>query len=181
MIVVSEKLSAVRSEPVPVVPPPGDAATSCTDWTASPVDRAFTKVLRVSRTNNAVQLVGAFYDLIAEAASAPGDGVAEQPAGLACTRMSVQDDASELGLSVTELREAVRRTTGSTPQELALTTRLNNAKVLLAEEDLPVAAVARRVGYDDPAYFTRLFTVRVGMSPRGFRRFGSASGQVSSV
>jgi AraC-like DNA-binding protein len=95
--------------------------------------------------------------------------------------MSVQDYASELGLTVKELRDAVRRTTGSTPHELVLSTRLSNAKVLLAEEDLPVAVVARRVGYDDPAYFSRLFAARVGMSPVAFRRSGSLSGRISSL
>jgi AraC-like DNA-binding protein len=107
--------------------------------------------------------------------------VTAQLAELAGTPMSVQDYATELGLTVKQLREAVRRTTGSTPQELVLTTRLNNAKVLLAEEDLSVAAIARRVGYDDPAYFTRLFTARVGMSPRAFRRSGSLTGPISSL
>ena len=145
-----------------------------------PVDRAFTRLLRVSTTHNAVQTVSALYDLIAQAAPSSGDGVAAQLAELACTPLSVQDYAAELGLSVKELREAVRRTTGSTPQELVLTTRLNTAKSLLAEEDLSVAAIARQVGYDDPAYFTRLFTARVGVSPRAFRRFGSVSGRKSS-
>jgi AraC-like DNA-binding protein len=145
-----------------------------------PVDRAFTRLLRVSTTHNAVQTVAALYDLIAQAAPSSGDGVAAQLAELACTPLSVQDYAAELGLSVKELREAVRRTTGSTPQELVLTTRLNTAKSLLAEEDLSVAAIARQVGYDDPAYFTRLFTARVGVSPRAFRRFGSVSGRKSS-
>ena len=73
---------------------------------------------------------------IAQAAPPPTDGVAAQLAGLACTPMSVQGYAGELGLTVQELREAVRRTTGSTPHELILTTRLSTAKVLLAEEDL---------------------------------------------
>lgn len=147
---------------------------------ARPVDRAFTRLLRVSTTHNAVQTVAALYDLIAQAAPPPDDDVASQLAGLACKALSVQDYAAELGLSVRELREAVRRTTGSTPQELVLTTRLNTAKALLAEEDLSVAAIARRVGYDDPAYFTRLFTARVGLSPRAFRRSGSISGRISS-
>ena len=35
--------------------------------------------------------------------------------------------------------------------------------------------------YDDPAYFTRLFTARAGMSPRAYRRSGSLSGRISSV
>jgi AraC-like DNA-binding protein len=147
---------------------------------ARPVDRAFTRLLRVSTTRDAVQTVSALYELLAAAAPPRADDVAGRLIELACTPMRIQDYASELGLTVKELREAVRRTTGSTPQELVLTTRLNTAKVLLAEEDLPVAVVARQVGYDDPAYFTRLFTARVGLSPGGFRRSGSVSGPISS-
>ena len=146
-----------------------------------PVDRAFTRLLRVSTSHDAVQTVAALYDLLAVAAPPTQDGVAAQLAELACSPGNVQDYANELGLTVKQLREAVRRTTGSTPQELVLTTRLNNAKVLLAEEDLSVAAIARQVGYDDAAYFTRLFTARVGMSPRAFRRSGSVSGPISSL
>ena len=146
-----------------------------------PIDRAFTRLLRVSTQHNAVQLTGALYDLIGHAGTTAGDGVAARLAELACTPMSIQDYASELGLTVSELRDAVRRTTGSTPHELVLNTRLSSAKVLLAEENLSVAAVARRVGYDDPAYFSRLFTARVGMSPVAFRRSGSISGRISSL
>lgn len=146
---------------------------------ARPVDRAFSRLLRVSTQRSPALLTGALYDVIAAAAIPTGDDVATQLAELACTPMSVHDYASELGLTVKELRDAVRRTTGSTPHELVLTTRLSNAKVLLAEEDLSVAAVARRVGYDDPAYFTRLFTARVGMPPGAFRRSGSLSGRIS--
>lgn len=146
-----------------------------------PIDRAFTRLLRVSTQHNAVQLTGALYDLIGQAGTSSGDGVAARLAELACTPMSIQDYASQLGLTVNELRDAVRRTTGSTPHELVLSARLSSAKVLLAEEDLSVAAVARRVGYDDPAYFSRLFAARVGMSPVAFRRSGSISGPISSL
>lgn len=142
-----------------------------------PVDRAFTRLLRVSTAHNAVQTAAALFDLIALAFPPPTDGVAAQLAALACTPMSMHAYADALGLTVEALREAVRRTTGSTPHELVLSTRLSSAKILLAEEDLPVAAVARRVGYDDPAYFTRLFTTRVGMSPLAFRRSGALAGQ----
>ncbi|HEY3555823.1 MAG TPA: helix-turn-helix transcriptional regulator [Kribbella sp.] len=145
------------------------------------VDRAVTRLLRVSTQHNAVQLTGALYDLLAQAAPPEEDGVGARLAELACTPMSIQGYARELGLTVKELRDAVRRTTGSTPQELVLTTRLSCAKVLLAEEDLSVSAIARRVGYDDPAYFSRLFAARVGMSPVAFRRSGSLAGRISSL
>jgi AraC-like DNA-binding protein len=146
-----------------------------------PVDRAVNRLLRLSMQHNAVQLTGALYDLIGQAGAPPEDSVAARLAELACTPMSVEEYAGTLGLSVKELRDAVRRTTGSTPQELVLSTRLSSAKVLLAEEDLSVAAVARRVGYDDPAYFSRLFAARVGMSPVAFRRSGSISGRISDL
>jgi AraC-like DNA-binding protein len=142
------------------------------------VDRAFTRLLRVCTTHNAVQTAAALFDLIAQAAPPLSDEVTTQLADLACTPMSVRGYANELGLTVEELREAVRGVTGSTPHELILTTRLSKAKVLLAEEHLPVAAIARRVGYDDPAYFTRLFTARVGMSPTSFRQSGHTAERV---
>ena len=141
------------------------------------VDRAFSRLLRVAQ--DAVQAAGALYDVLG-AAVPESEGVAERLSQLACVVATVQDYAAELGLTVKELREAVRREAGVTPQELVLRTRLSTAKALLAEEELSIAAVARRVGYEDPAYFSRLFTARTGVSPRTFRRSGSFSGPISS-
>jgi AraC-like DNA-binding protein len=147
---------------------------------ARPVDRAFSRLIRVAGAHNAVQTAGALYDLLGEAMPASSQGVAERLATLACMVASIQDYAAELWLTVKELRESVRREAGVTPQELVLRTRLSTAKALLAEEELSVAAVARRVGYEDPAYFSRLFTARTGESPRAFRRSGSFPGPISS-
>jgi len=145
-----------------------------------PLERAFTRLLRIARAPTPeVPAAGALFDLVATAADK--DGITERLQQLATRPASIQTYAAELGLSVTELREAVRRATGSTPQEVILTARLNEAKTLLAESDLPIATIARQVGYDDPAYFSRLFSVRAGQSPRAFRRFGSMAGPKSSL
>ncbi|MEU9128301.1 AraC family transcriptional regulator [Kitasatospora sp. NPDC048540] len=87
----------------------------------------------------------------------------------ACLPLSVADHARRARMTVAELRRAVRAVGAAGPKEYLLTVRLNQAKELLAAGGLPVAAVARRVGYADPAYFTRLFTRRVGVAPSVFR------------
>lgn len=87
----------------------------------------------------------------------------------ACTPTSVSEFAARLGLSLSALRRVVNRATGCAPKEYILRVRLNHAKSLLAGSDRPVAQIARDVGHHDPAYFTRMFTLRTGMSPREFR------------
>jgi AraC-like DNA-binding protein len=145
-----------------------------------PVERTFGKLLRTARSGaGEVQLVAALYELVGHSEPATGD-VVERLRALATRPLPIPAYAAELGLTVAELRDAVRLSTGSTPQEVILTTRLNVAKALLAETDLPVAAIARDVGYDDPAYFSRLFTARVGQPPRTFRRIGSPRPPISS-
>ncbi|MCG7528658.1 AraC family transcriptional regulator [Streptomyces sp. OfavH-34-F] len=83
--------------------------------------------------------------------------------------LTVAEHAARHGMTPAELRTAVRRSAGCGPKDYLLGIRLGRAKELLATGDLPVAAVARRVGYDDPAYFSRLFTRRVGTPPARFR------------
>lgn len=87
----------------------------------------------------------------------------------ACSPVSVGEQAAHLGMSRTALRRVVRRAAGCAPKEYILRVRLNRAKVLLAGSDRTVAEIAKEVGYPDPAYFTRVFTQRAGMSPRAFR------------
>ncbi|MPZ95172.1 MAG: helix-turn-helix domain-containing protein [Propionibacteriales bacterium] len=87
----------------------------------------------------------------------------------AALHRDIGQHAVALNISVVELRAIVRRATGGTPKEIIVQTRLSQAKSLLAQTDLPVARVATRVGYADPAYFTRLFTKHVGEAPSVFR------------
>ena len=98
-----------------------------------------------------------------------GDPVLQALARDAFQPLSVAEHAARHGMTPAELRTVVRRGAGCSPKDYLLGIRLGHAKELLATSDLPVAAVARRVGYDDPAYFSRLFARRVGMAPVRFR------------
>lgn len=83
--------------------------------------------------------------------------------------MTVRQHAQRLGITMPSLRRSVVNATGHHPREYITLVRLNLAKDLLAGSALSVAAIARRVGYDDPAYFSRVFNRRVGLSPIRFR------------
>lgn len=147
----------------------------------APVARVLDRLVQVCRRDDGradVEAAALVHELLVtvhrESRPAPHEPdraavVAAVQAG-ACTAASVADHARELGLSVQELRAAVRAVAGCSPKELVVRARLNEAKTLLAESHASVAQVARIVGYDDPAYFSRLFTRRVGVTPRDFRR-----------
>ncbi|KDQ66613.1 AraC family transcriptional regulator [Streptomyces halstedii] len=98
-----------------------------------------------------------------------GDPVLSALARDALRPLTVAEHAARHGMTPAALRTAVRRGAGVGPKEYLLNIRLGRAKELLAATDLPVAAVARGVGYDDPAYFSRLFARRVGTAPVRFR------------
>lgn len=59
--------------------------------------------------------------------------------------------------------------TGYSPIKHFLNMKVEHACHLLDSTDLGVGEIARRVGYDDPLYFSRLFKKTIGSSPRGYR------------
>lgn len=83
--------------------------------------------------------------------------------------LTLSDVAKTVGLTPGYLTTWVRRRTGKTVQEWILERKLVEARKLLAETELPVGTVARKVGFDDPAYFTRVFSREVGTPPRRWR------------
>ncbi|MFI8964644.1 helix-turn-helix domain-containing protein [Streptomyces sp. NPDC053493] len=145
---------------------------------AGPARAAIGRIARAARPGNPlleVETGAAVHELLVALrraradTNADGDPVLAALARDAFSRLSVAEHAARHGMTPAELRTAVRRAAGCSPKDYLLTVRLGRAKELLAATDLPVAAVARRVGYDDPAYFSRLFTRRVGTAPIRFR------------
>lgn len=59
--------------------------------------------------------------------------------------------------------------TGYSPVKHFLNMKMEHACHLLDSTDLGVGEIARRVGYEDPLYFSRLFRKTIGASPRGYR------------
>jgi AraC family transcriptional regulator, transcriptional activator of pobA len=83
--------------------------------------------------------------------------------------LSLRDVAREVGMTPGHLTTIVRRRTGRTVGDWIIERRMAEARKLLADTDLPVQEVARRVGISDPGYFSRLFRRTHGTSPRSWR------------
>lgn len=78
--------------------------------------------------------------------------------------------AKHLGVTAGYLTRVFHRELGLTPWDYLTRLRIVRAKELLAHASLSIAEVAGRVGYNDPAYFTRVFLKETGHSPRAFRK-----------
>ncbi|MCV7278967.1 helix-turn-helix transcriptional regulator [Mycolicibacterium flavescens] len=83
--------------------------------------------------------------------------------------LSLRDVAADVGITPGHLTTIVRRRTGRTVQDWITERRMTESRRLLAETDLPIAEVARRVGIADPGYFSRLFRRVHGTAPRTWR------------
>lgn len=82
----------------------------------------------------------------------------------------VADYAAALGVTPTHLTRVCKTTTGRPAKALLHDRLIFEARRMLMETRLPVAQVARDLGFTSPAYFTRAFQHHTGRTPTDFRR-----------
>lgn len=78
--------------------------------------------------------------------------------------------ASQLGLSTSHFRFLFRQATGHPFHKYVVALRLEKAKQMLIEQELPVSQVATAVGFTGLSHFSRAFTQRFSASPSHIRR-----------
>lgn len=84
--------------------------------------------------------------------------------------LTLADLAAHTHVSPAHLCRTFKRETGFSPLEYCTKQRINRAKELLQTTSHPIAVVARQVGYEDAAYFSRVFRAATGISPRDYRQ-----------
>ncbi|QAU48795.1 helix-turn-helix domain-containing protein [Bradyrhizobium guangzhouense] len=84
-------------------------------------------------------------------------------------RWTVADYATSLAITPTHLNRVTRAATGDTASHLILNRLIREARRNLVYTNLPVSAIAYALGFEDPAYFSRIYAAATGLSPRAFR------------
>lgn len=80
------------------------------------------------------------------------------------------------GLPERTFKRRFRAATGHTPVGYVQALRIEEAKQQLETTTLPTEEIGAAVGYEDPAFFRRLFKRHTGITPGRYRRrFGGAA------
>jgi len=85
-------------------------------------------------------------------------------------KLTVSTVARRCGLSKAKLTHGFRQLYQCTVPEAVSARRLDHARQLLAQSDLPISSIGYRCGYLSNASFTRAFARRFGMAPTEMRR-----------
>ena len=82
---------------------------------------------------------------------------------------TVADYADALSITPTHLTRLTRTATGHAASHLIVDRIVREARRNLVYTNLPVSTIAYALGFDDPAYFSRVFAAATGLSPRAYR------------
>jgi len=86
------------------------------------------------------------------------------------THHNVAEYAGMLNITPKALSKKISRYSDKSPNDIIKDRIILEAKRLLIHTDLSVKEIAYKLGYEDPAYFIRLFTNQVDSSPLLFRK-----------
>ena len=84
--------------------------------------------------------------------------------------INIEEYATTLHMSPGWFNKRFKQVTKVTPLQYIISIRLANAKTLLETKDYNVTETAYEVGFNNPLYFTRLFTKNIGVSPTEYKK-----------
>jgi AraC family transcriptional regulator len=83
--------------------------------------------------------------------------------------LSLAEIAAIADLSQFHFARAFRKSTGLTPQQYVMQQRIERAKELLAEDELPIVEISLRTGFKNQSHFTTLFRKFTKFTPKTWR------------
>lgn len=84
-------------------------------------------------------------------------------------KITVAQIADATGTSEREAMRSFRKALNQSPIEYLISYRLNEAKKMLQNSDLPITEICYQCGFSDSSYFGKAFRKAYGLTPREFR------------
>lgn len=84
--------------------------------------------------------------------------------------VSVDEAARNVGWTSDYLRRMFRRILATSPQKLQRSARVGQAREMLRDDAMSVNEIAAACGFDDQAYFGRVFKAETGLTPTAYRQ-----------
>ena len=88
-------------------------------------------------------------------------------------KIKLQDVADSVNVSSSHFCRLIKEEMNCTFTEYLNHVRVERAKELLQRTDMSLVEIALATGFTDQSYFTRVFRMRTGVSPRAFRMNGA--------
>lgn len=85
------------------------------------------------------------------------------------SNIKINELADHIGVNRSYLTSSFKKVTGYSPKEYLVSLRMENAKQMLEQTNLPVNSIASSVGYTDQLAFSRMFKRYSGVSPKAYR------------
>ncbi|MBK0402803.1 helix-turn-helix domain-containing protein [Adhaeribacter sp. BT258] len=85
-------------------------------------------------------------------------------------KKSVEAYAQDLKISTGHLNRVCRNLAGKAPKDFIIDYFITEAQLNLSQVERSVSEIGYALGFEDPAYFTRLFKKRTGQTPVEFRK-----------
>src|SRR5262245_51214346 len=83
--------------------------------------------------------------------------------------LTLAEIAGAAYLSEVHVSRLFKKIPGATPHAYLAALRIERARLVLAESDLPIADVGAEVGYASQSHFTKIFREATGVTPKAFR------------
>ncbi|MDD4972244.1 MAG: two-component regulator propeller domain-containing protein [Paludibacter sp.] len=84
------------------------------------------------------------------------------------SELCIEDFSDEIGMSRVQLYRKLKALTDTTPSKLILQVRMKVAVKFLQSKEYPINEIAYKVGFSDPAYFSKCFKAIYHTTPKAY-------------